>query len=414
MCALPPAQLLLGKFWGLMHEADRPWQREVVLHLCCTLPPEARRRYRALRPSTMQQLLSRRAQVRGMAIRAHMPCKRVARVICFSKLAGSSPGLTWQGPCQENPVPLCDAGREGDTRGGGAHALAAAQGAALAAAGVLRQGRTHASSRAAAQRLRSFLALRSLRAHVQAGGSRGARSGSRSRSSGGSSSPPDSSDLEGAREQVVTLRANLGRTRANLQALASQAQGPLKDSDYGAYCRNTLDPVLQQLLDAGRQVERGVRSLGRGWSEGYAQPPMARGSGFRGGGAGLMGSRSADGYRTQSRWQQQEYEEQGEQEGWYGDADSGPAEDWGEEDEEHLQWAPQRTRVSGRLQGLLGTWGFEDLGSYSGLGWRYPPWPHVVVRRMGAPRIFLSARPPDEPVQVAGSLQQQQEEDDQW
>ncbi|MEW5296962.1 MAG: hypothetical protein WDW36_000205 [Sanguina aurantia] len=53
----------LSKFWGLMCEADRPWQRRVIVHLAVELPPPACYRYQQLKPSSMQQVISERAQV---------------------------------------------------------------------------------------------------------------------------------------------------------------------------------------------------------------------------------------------------------------------------------------------------------------------------------------------------------------
>lgn len=57
-------QLLLNKFWGLMHEADRPWHRPLLIRLCCQLPVDTRRAYRAIKPSTMQHLIAVRSKVR--------------------------------------------------------------------------------------------------------------------------------------------------------------------------------------------------------------------------------------------------------------------------------------------------------------------------------------------------------------
>ena len=61
-------QHLLRPFWGLMNESDRPWHYDAVVYLCCELPLHTRQRYRSLKPSTMQLLLSRRAQAeKGVA-----------------------------------------------------------------------------------------------------------------------------------------------------------------------------------------------------------------------------------------------------------------------------------------------------------------------------------------------------------
>lgn len=57
------SQARLPKFWGLMCEADRPWQREVIVHIAIGLPPPACFRYQQLKPSSMQQVISERAQV---------------------------------------------------------------------------------------------------------------------------------------------------------------------------------------------------------------------------------------------------------------------------------------------------------------------------------------------------------------
>ena len=56
-------RFLLGKFWGLMHEEDRPWHYHTILHLCCHLPKLTRDFYRKLKPASMQRILSRRAQL---------------------------------------------------------------------------------------------------------------------------------------------------------------------------------------------------------------------------------------------------------------------------------------------------------------------------------------------------------------
>ncbi len=63
----PPLQVLLGKFWGLMHERDRPWHRAAVIGLCVLAPPATRKLYRRLKPSSMQRVLARRSQVRSAA-----------------------------------------------------------------------------------------------------------------------------------------------------------------------------------------------------------------------------------------------------------------------------------------------------------------------------------------------------------
>lgn len=52
-----------GKFWGLMREKDRPWQKATIIHLCFGAPPGTAMLYQRLRPATMQKLLARRAQV---------------------------------------------------------------------------------------------------------------------------------------------------------------------------------------------------------------------------------------------------------------------------------------------------------------------------------------------------------------
>eukprot|EP00967_Tisochrysis_lutea_P028109 scaffold32683_cov20-Tisochrysis_lutea.AAC.2 len=57
-------KLRLRKFWGLMHEADRPWQRPLIIHLCCSLPSPTRKLYRRLKPSTLQHLIAQRCKVR--------------------------------------------------------------------------------------------------------------------------------------------------------------------------------------------------------------------------------------------------------------------------------------------------------------------------------------------------------------
>jgi len=56
-------RLRLRKFWGLMHEADRPWQRPLIIHLCCSLPSPTRKLYRRLKPSTLQHLIAQRCKV---------------------------------------------------------------------------------------------------------------------------------------------------------------------------------------------------------------------------------------------------------------------------------------------------------------------------------------------------------------
>jgi hypothetical protein len=53
-----------GKFWGLMREKDRPWQKATIIHLCFETPPGTAMLYQRLRPATMQKLLAKRAQVR--------------------------------------------------------------------------------------------------------------------------------------------------------------------------------------------------------------------------------------------------------------------------------------------------------------------------------------------------------------
>ncbi|KAG2454461.1 hypothetical protein HYH02_001480 [Chlamydomonas schloesseri] len=50
------------KFWDLMHERDRPWHYDAVLHLCSRLPPYSCGRYAAVTAGTMQRILARRAK----------------------------------------------------------------------------------------------------------------------------------------------------------------------------------------------------------------------------------------------------------------------------------------------------------------------------------------------------------------
>ncbi|KAG2431798.1 hypothetical protein HXX76_009293 [Chlamydomonas incerta] len=50
------------KFWDLMHERDRPWHYDAVLHLCTALPPYTCERYAAVTAGTMQGILARRAK----------------------------------------------------------------------------------------------------------------------------------------------------------------------------------------------------------------------------------------------------------------------------------------------------------------------------------------------------------------
>lgn len=68
---MPASQARLSKFWGLMCEADRPWQRRVIVHLAVELPPPACYRYQQLKPSSMQQVISERAQVRIKTTPSH-------------------------------------------------------------------------------------------------------------------------------------------------------------------------------------------------------------------------------------------------------------------------------------------------------------------------------------------------------
>jgi hypothetical protein len=61
-------QLVLSRFWGLMHEADRPWHRPLIIALCLRGHPTSRRLYQALKPSTLQRIIARRAQVLEQAL----------------------------------------------------------------------------------------------------------------------------------------------------------------------------------------------------------------------------------------------------------------------------------------------------------------------------------------------------------
>ncbi|GFR49395.1 hypothetical protein Agub_g11447, partial [Astrephomene gubernaculifera] len=49
-----------AKFWGLMHEKDRSWQYDVVVHLCTALSPYSCKRYSSVTAATMQGILAKR------------------------------------------------------------------------------------------------------------------------------------------------------------------------------------------------------------------------------------------------------------------------------------------------------------------------------------------------------------------
>ncbi len=80
-------QFLVGKFWDLMHEKDRPWHYEAILHLCFYLPKPAKVLYRKLKPSSMQRILATRARVRREETGLGNTACNTAHSSEFSKLA---------------------------------------------------------------------------------------------------------------------------------------------------------------------------------------------------------------------------------------------------------------------------------------------------------------------------------------
>ncbi|GIL77023.1 hypothetical protein Vretimale_3259 [Volvox reticuliferus] len=72
-------QVRFKKFWDLMHERDRPWHFDVVVHLCTALSPYTCERYNSVTAGTMQGILAQRAKAERAVRDLREDCRTLRR-----------------------------------------------------------------------------------------------------------------------------------------------------------------------------------------------------------------------------------------------------------------------------------------------------------------------------------------------